>query len=111
MWACKLSLEAHDAVFVHVEACNFATGEREHDNVCTRSLGCFYTSANCRASSEPQHGLFRVQDPSGLKLGKDNVLELTNDHELKSEEQQTVVAVVSLQQPDCESGKCPTSPT
>ena len=99
MWACKLSLEAHEVVIVHVEACNLATGEREkHDNVCTRII---------RASSEPQHGLFRVQDPSGLKLGKDNVLVLANDHELKSEEQQTVVAVVSLQQPDCDSGKCP----
>ena len=51
------------------------------------------------ASSEPQHGFFRVQDPSGLKLGKDKVEELTNNHELKSEkEQQTVVAVAILQQ-------------
>ena len=38
MWACNLSLDAHE-VFVHVKTCNLVTGKQEeHDNLSTRLL-------------------------------------------------------------------------
>lgn len=83
MWACNLSLDAHE-VFVHVKTCNLVTGEQEeHGNLFTRLL------LPPNRSTEISEFDIPVSEEH-----KDKVLELTDGHTMRSEdEQQTVVAV------------------
>lgn len=83
MWACSLSLEAHE-VSVHVKTCNLVTGKQEeHDNLVTR------LSLLPNRSTE----ISEFEIPVSEKHS-DKVLVETVDHSMRSEEeQQTVVAV------------------
>ncbi len=83
MWACNLSLDSYD-VFFHVKTCNLVTGEqKEHDSLLTRLLLLPNRSTEI---SEFEIPVFEKH--------MDKVPELTDDHNMRSEEeQQTVVAV------------------
>ena len=76
MWACNLSLDAHE-VFVHVKTCNLMTGEQEeHDNLFTRLVLLANRSTEISEFEIPVSG--KTTDKAS---------------ELNDEEQQTIVAV------------------
>ena len=78
MWACNLSLDAHE-VFVHVKSCNLVTGEQEeHENLSTRLL----LLPNCSTEISK----FEIPVPP----------KRTDDHTIKGEEQQQTVVAVYL---------------
>ena len=82
MWACNLSLDAHE-VFIHVRTCNLITGEQaEHRNLHTKKLLLPNRSTEISEFEFPVSG-----------NNKDDSSELTNDHAIRNDEQQTVVAV------------------
>ena len=83
MWACNLSLDAHE-VFVYVKSCNLVTGKQEeYDSLSTRLL----LLPNCSTEISK----FEIPVPPKRK---EQVMESTNDRTMKSEEeQQTVIAV------------------
>ena len=83
MWACNLSLDAHE-VFIHVRTCNLITGEQEeHKNLHTKKLLLPNRSTEISEFEFPVSG-----------NNKDDSSELTNDHAIRNDdEQQTVVAV------------------
>lgn len=79
LWACNLSLDAHE-VSVHVKTCNPVTGKQEkHDNLFTR----LYLLPN--RSTEISEFEIPVSE-------KEKEPVTTVEHTMRSEEQQTVVA-------------------
>ena len=85
MWACNLSLDAHE-VSVHVKTCNLVTGEREeHANLSTR----------LRLLPNRSTEISEFEIPVSGKHTND-VLDLTDNRTIRSEEEQQTVAAVYL---------------